>query len=280
MERYRLTQTDLGDGMKPWVAIVALAMAFDVAAQDAASAVQMRASNDPDTRYVIATLDAIRSQWRRPADLPATAECFVLIEQRPGGEVVSARVQPECAFDRNAAATIEAAVIKASPLPYRDFESRFRPEMLLRFGNEDSNAPLASLPEPMRRFDAPPTPVEQRAIQAERDARLARIRAKRNQALRDAQDAKRRLYLLEISSSINDAWVRPDHFPRDVACTMRITQAPGGRVDAVETLPDCPYDEDGRRSVVAAVLRAEPLPYEGFESVFERVLTLQFLPRK
>ena len=40
--------------------------------------------------------------------------------------------------------------------------------------------------------------------------------------------------------------------------------------------PSCPYDEAGRRSVEAAVLKAQPLPYQGFESVFNRTLILNF----
>jgi colicin import membrane protein len=41
----------------------------------------------------------------------------------------------------------------------------------------------------------------------------------------------------------------------------------------------CPYDEAGRRSVENAVLRAQPLPYQGFESVFQRDLTFTFRPQ-
>ncbi|TWR29546.1 protein TolA, partial [Xanthomonas vasicola] len=40
--------------------------------------------------------------------------------------------------------------------------------------------------------------------------------------------------------------------------------------------PGCPYDEAGQRSIEAAVLSAQPLPYRGFESVFQRNLTFVF----
>jgi colicin import membrane protein len=40
--------------------------------------------------------------------------------------------------------------------------------------------------------------------------------------------------------------------------------------------PSCPYDALGKRSVEAAVLKAQPLPYAGFESVFSRELKLNF----
>jgi colicin import membrane protein len=44
----------------------------------------------------------------------------------------------------------------------------------------------------------------------------------------------------------------------------------------VQVSASCPYDELGRRSVEAAVLKAQPLPYAGFETVFSRTLTLNF----
>ena len=44
--------------------------------------------------------------------------------------------------------------------------------------------------------------------------------------------------------------------------------------------PSCPYDELGRRSVEAAVLKAQPLPYAGFEAVFQRTLRLNFVAQE
>ena len=55
-----------------------------------------------------------------------------------------------------------------------------------------------------------------------------------------------------------------------------ITQLPGGKVIKVDIAPSCPYDALGERSVEAAVLKAQPLPYAGFESVFRRELKLNF----
>ncbi len=55
-----------------------------------------------------------------------------------------------------------------------------------------------------------------------------------------------------------------------------IRQIPGGEVIDAQVDPSCPYDEQGRRSVEAAVLKAQPLPYRGFESVFTRTLTINF----
>lgn len=73
------------------------------------------------------------------------------------------------------------------------------------------------------------------------------------------------------------AWVRPDNVPPG-RCRIVINQLPGGRVLSATVSPTCPYDEAGKRSIEAAVLNAQPLPYRGFESVFQRELTFNFSP--
>src|SRR3546814_19565796 len=71
-------------------------------------------------------------------------------------------------------------------------------------------------------------------------------------------------------------WTRPENIPLGQRCRIYITQLPGGDVMSAKVDPSCPYDELGRRSVEAAVLKAKPLPYAGFESVFQRNLILHF----
>ena len=55
-----------------------------------------------------------------------------------------------------------------------------------------------------------------------------------------------------------------------------ITQLRGGRVLSAKVGASCPYDEAGKRSIEAAVLNAQPLPYRGFEEVFSRQLNFTF----
>jgi colicin import membrane protein len=83
-------------------------------------------------------------------------------------------------------------------------------------------------------------------------------------------------YARALSQAIRGNWIQPDNvFPTQV-CKIRIRQIEGGRVIDAQVDPSCPYDEAGRRTVESAVLRAQPLPYRGFESVFSRDLTLNF----
>ncbi|TWT20126.1 cell envelope integrity protein TolA [Luteimonas marina] len=83
-------------------------------------------------------------------------------------------------------------------------------------------------------------------------------------------------YAAALQEAILRNWTRPETVPIGQRCRIVIRQIPGGEVVSAEVDPSCPYDELGRRSVEAAVLKAQPLPYAGFESVFQRTLILNF----
>ncbi|WP_407354167.1 cell envelope integrity protein TolA [Luteimonas sp. R10] len=83
-------------------------------------------------------------------------------------------------------------------------------------------------------------------------------------------------YAAALQEAIARNWTRPDNVPLGQVCRLYITQLPGGQVMSVEFDPSCPFDTVGRRSVEAAVRKAEPLPYRGFEPVFARRLNLNF----
>ena len=146
-------------------------------------------------------------------------------------------------------------------------------------------------------------------MEQERQKQLADIRKQRAQASREAQLAEEKLkqladrraqqasavasaspppgnegvdpdlkgrYAAAIQEAILRNWTRPDSVPLGQRCQLLIRQLPGGEVVDVQVSPSCPYDELGKRSVEAAVLKAQPLPYAGFEAVFQRSLTLNF----
>lgn len=92
----------------------------------------------------------------------------------------------------------------------------------------------------------------------------------------DGDDNLLARYQAAIQEAVARGWTRPDSVPLGQRCRIYITQLPGGEVMNVEFDPSCPYDELGRRSVEAAVRRAAPLPYRGFESVFSRQLNFNF----
>ena len=83
-------------------------------------------------------------------------------------------------------------------------------------------------------------------------------------------------YQAALQEAILRNWSRPDSVPLGQRCRLHIRQVQGGTVIDVQVDASCPYDELGKRSVEAAVLKAQPLPYAGFESVFSRNLNLNF----
>ena len=84
-------------------------------------------------------------------------------------------------------------------------------------------------------------------------------------------------YQAAIARKINQAWSnRPDSVKSGMRCRLSISQAPGGRVTAVSVGSPCAYDEAGKASIVNAVKKASPLPYAGFESVFQASFPTNF----
>ena len=73
--------------------------------------------------------------------------------------------------------------------------------------------------------------------------------------------------------------MRDRGMPERVPCQVRFTQYAGGEVVNVEFL-SCPYDAQARESVERALMKT-PMPYAGFETVFQRnvILTMCY-PRE
>lgn len=79
-------------------------------------------------------------------------------------------------------------------------------------------------------------------------------------------------YADAVRARILEHWLRPASVLPGQRCSARIVQFPTGHVIAVETQPDCQFDAAGRTSVEDAVLRAQPLPIKGYQSVYVRNL--------
>lgn len=80
-------------------------------------------------------------------------------------------------------------------------------------------------------------------------------------------------YQFAMKQTAHSNWSR-NVAPEGVRCEVQFVQIPGGEVIDVQFIR-CPYDAVGRDSVVRA-LQKTPMPYAGFESVFERKPTVTF----
>jgi colicin import membrane protein len=76
---------------------------------------EARNSNDM-LAYIFAIQQKVRRNWVAPASAPADLECEVQVRQQASGDVTSAKVT-RCNGDAAVVRSIEAAVMKASPLP-------------------------------------------------------------------------------------------------------------------------------------------------------------------
>jgi colicin import membrane protein len=83
-------------------------------------------------------------------------------------------------------------------------------------------------------------------------------------------------YQAALVAAVNSKWTRPESVPVGAPCRLVIRQLPGGSVMDVQVASPCAYDEAGQESIKRAVLKADPLPYAGFEAVFNRNLTINF----
>ena len=120
--------------------------------------------------------------------------------------------------------------------------------------------------------------------QRKRDAEDA-IRRVNEQRVRRAQETARRVtslrvqYEAAIQNDVTRNWLKPPSAVAGLSCKVLVHQIPGGEVIDV-SIVSCNGDQQARRSIVQAVLRASPLPYRGFEDVFQRELVFTFKPEE
>ncbi len=87
-------------------------------------------------QWAAAIQGRIQRAWIRPASARAGLDCTVAVTQVPGGEVVAVRVLA-CNGDDTVRQSIEAAVLRASPLPVPPDPSLFERSIEVRFKPND-----------------------------------------------------------------------------------------------------------------------------------------------
>jgi colicin import membrane protein len=83
-------------------------------------------------------------------------------------------------------------------------------------------------------------------------------------------------YKVAIQQLVMANWSRPETAQAGIRCSLKIVQIIGGEVIQASVISPCNADPLTRRSIEAAVLKAQPLPYQGFESVFQREIVFNF----
>lgn len=83
-------------------------------------------------------------------------------------------------------------------------------------------------------------------------------------------------YSAAIQAAVTQNWNRPDSASAGLRCILNITQIPGGEVIGVTIGSPCNADQATRNSIEQAVMKAAPLPYQGYEKVFSRTINFHF----
>ena len=114
--------------------------------------------------------------------------------------------------------------------------------------------------------------------QRDREAELkSRLAAEEEAAAAMAASGVVDQYRAELEQAIERSWIRPPSAQAGLACTLYVTQAPGGTVLNVK-LGSCNGDAAVRESITTAVFRAEPLPAPADPRAFQRQLEIVFRP--
>lgn len=90
----------------------------------------------------------------------------------------------------------------------------------------------------------------------------------------NGDDGMRAAYLAALRAAIRLHW---GHQENSQQCSLTIKQSPGGTVQSA-VAGNCLLTPLDRRTLEAAALMAQPLPYEGFESVFASELNITINP--
>lgn len=78
------------------------------------------------------------------------------------------------------------------------------------------------------------------------------------------------LWINAVQSAVYQQWSQPASTQQDMQCSVKVRQIPGGAVVNVSIASPCNASEIVKKSIVDAIMKAEPLPYKGFEKVFDR----------
>lgn len=83
-------------------------------------------------------------------------------------------------------------------------------------------------------------------------------------------------YEEQLQASILPNWLIPEAAPFDQSCLVSIEQSAQGEILNILVDELCPFPEDAKASIHDALLASQPLPYEGFETLPIRAISLDF----
>jgi colicin import membrane protein len=114
---------------------------------------------------------------------------------------------------------------------------------------------------------------------ADREAELRRQLADEEHVSAVESGPLRDKYIAMLRNKIQNAWIKPPSATAGLSCMVEVTQVPGGEVTGAR-VTECNGDGGVRQSIENAVYRASPLPDPPDPALFERKITLRFVPNE
>ena len=85
-------------------------------------------------------------------------------------------------------------------------------------------------------------------------------------------------YQQAVVSAVQRQWNKPVSANKNLLCHVKVRQIPGGGVIDATIASPCNANAIVKKSILAAIQKADPLPFKGFEKVFDRTATFIFQP--
>jgi len=96
-----------------------------------------------------------------------------------------------------------------------------------------------------------------------------------NERVRELNQLARR-YTADLAATVQRNWQPPVGTDASRACFVAVTQIVTGVIADIAIDDQCGYGDAGKESILDALLKSDPLPYSGYESVFTRRLVIGF----
>jgi colicin import membrane protein len=170
----------------------------------------------------------------------------------------------EAARQAEEARKAEQARIEAAARAKAEAEARVRAEAEARRKAEE-----AARAEAARQAEA--------RAQAERQRQLSDQIAAEQRRMQLQEGSAYQLWLGDIQAQVTRNWNRPPTARAGLDCQVRVSLIPGMQVVNAEIVR-CNGDDAVRRSIIAAVERASPLPRPPDAALFERTIVFDFKP--
>jgi colicin import membrane protein len=196
------------------------------------------------------------------------------LQQQREREEAEQRVRAEA--EQRAQAEREAREQRAAEEQRRVDEAR-RAEEARKAEQVRREAEARRKAEEVARAEAARKAAEERA-QAQRQAELAAQIDSEQRRMRLQESTEYNAWLGSIQDQVARNWNRPPSARPGLECEVRVGLIPGMQVVNAEILR-CNGDDAVRRSIIAAVERASPLPRPSDPSLFERTIVFVFKPQ-